>query len=157
MTFPDSPAGLLDRAGHLAPQRLGLLYTGGACIGTAVHLIGQRTHSPGLTHLGVAILGMTGLGLYIIVTWFRDDDAVAAGALLGLIYIIGSLAATVVAGAILTRSVTGVVGLLAFSPFVLLFQAAIIIPASGVLVWAARGVSAVIEQMLGTRGSRRDP
>jgi hypothetical protein len=81
---------------------------------------------------------------------------VAAGALLGLIYIIGSLAATVVAGAILTRSVTGVVGLLALSPFVFLFQAAIIIPAAGVLVWVARGVSAVIEQMLGTRGSRRD-
>jgi hypothetical protein len=75
MTLPESPAGLLDRVGRLAPQRLGLLYTGGACVGTAVHLVGQRAHSPGLTQLGVALLGITGLGLYIIVTWFRDEDA----------------------------------------------------------------------------------
>jgi hypothetical protein len=156
MTSPESPGGLLDRAGQLDPLRLGLVYTGAACIGTAVRLIGERAHSPGLTDLGLVLVGAAGLMLYVIVTWFRDDDAVAAGALLGLIYLIGSLAATVVTGAILTRSVMAVVGLVAFSPIALLFQAAITIPLFGAVIWVARKVSAWIERMIGTGGSRTE-
>lgn len=83
----DSP---LRRLGRLPPQRLGLAYTGAACIGSALHLIGNRSHSPGLTDLGTLSFLIATLALYIVVTWYREDDALAAGVLLALTFIIGT-------------------------------------------------------------------
>jgi hypothetical protein len=150
------PTSLLDRAAQLPPHHLGIAYTAAACVGTTVRLVGERVHSPGLTDLGIVLVAIAGLVLYVIVTWYRDDDALAAGFLLALTLIIGSLAATVVMGAIVSRSLIGGIALLTLSPFVLVGQAFLLIPASAVLIWVARKVSEVIETMFGApkRGPR---
>lgn len=71
-----------------------------ASLGPRVHRRGAR----GDRDLGYALLSVAGIVLYIVITWYRQDDALAAGVLLALI--IGSLAATVVVRIVINRSPT---------------------------------------------------
>jgi hypothetical protein len=155
MERPAAPTSLLDRAGQLPPHHLGVAYAGAACVGATVRLIGERMHAPALIDLGDVLLWMAGLALYVVVTWYRDDDALAAGVLLGLTVIIGSLAATAIAGVIVTRSLTGGIAVLTFGPIALMWQSIVVIPLSAVLIWVARKVSGEIQRLIG--GPARGP
>jgi hypothetical protein len=149
-----TPHSVFDRLGRLPPQHLGLAYTAAACVGTAFKLFGDASHSPGLVDLGVVLLSVAGLALYIVVTWYRQDDALAAGVLLALTLIIGSLAATVLVGIVINRSLTAGIALVTFGPIALLFQAIFLIPLLTAVVWIARRVSAAVDRA--TSASRRD-
>jgi hypothetical protein len=146
---PTSVPSLFARLGRLAPHHLGLAYTGAACIGTACTLAGDAMHLSGLIDLGHILLAVAGLALYIVVAWYRQDDALAAGVLLALILIIGSLAATVFMGIVINRSLAAGIALITFGPIALLFQAIFLIPASTVIVWFARRVSAAVDRASG--------
>lgn len=132
---------LFEWLGKLPPHHLGLAYSAAACIGTAFQLFGKNAKEPGMVELGTILLGIAVLVLYIVVTWYRQDDALAAGVLLALTVIIGSLAATVLVGIVINRSLTAGIALLTFSPIALLFQGIFLVPLSAVVVWIARRVS----------------
>lgn len=134
--------------GQLPPHYLGVAFTAAACIGTALRLIGESSHAPGFIDLGRILLGAAQLALYIVVTWYRDDDALAAGVLLALTLIIGGLGATVLVGIVLDRSLTAAIALVTFSPLALIFQAIFLIPLSAAIVWIARKVSIMVERAL---------
>lgn len=153
MASADLPA-LFTRLGRLPPHHLGIVYTGAACIGTTFKLLGDTAHSRGLSELGYALLTVAGIVLYIVITWYRDDDALAAGVLLALTFIIGSLAATVLVGVIVNRSLTAGIALVTFGPLALLFQALFLVPLSTAIIWIARRVSKAVDRATGA--SRRD-
>lgn len=145
---------LFDRLGRLPPHHLGLAYTAAACVGSAFKLLGDANHSPGLIDLGVTLLGMAGLVLYIVVTWYRKDDALAAGVLLALTWSIGTLAATALVGIVGYRSLTAGIALATFGPIALLFWCLFLVPLFTAVVWIARRVSAAVDRATGA--SRRD-
>jgi hypothetical protein len=145
---------VFDRLGRLPPHHLGLAYTAAACVGSAFKLLGDATHSPGLVDLGFVFLSAAGLALYIVVTWYRQDDALAAGVLLALTLIIGSLASTVVVGIVINRSLTAGIALVTFGPLALLFQAIFLIPLSTAIVWIARRVSVALDRATGASRER---
>jgi hypothetical protein len=147
-------ASLFDRLGRLPPHHLGLAYSAAACVGSAFKIFGDSTHSPGLVDLGVILIGVAGLVLYIVVTWYRQDDALAAGVLLALTLSIGTLAATAVVGIIVYRSLTAGIAVVSLSPFVLLFWCLFFVPFFTTVVWIARRVSAAVDRATGA--SRRD-
>ena len=132
--------------GKLPPQRLGVAYTAAACIGAAFQVFGKTSKAPGLIELGTILLGIAVLALYIVVAFYRQDDALAAGVLLALTVIIGSLAATILVGIVINRSLTAGIALLTFSPIALLFQGIFLIPLSAAIVWIARRVSAFFDR-----------
>jgi hypothetical protein len=149
-----TPGSLFDRLGRLPPHHLGLAYSAAACVGSAFKLLGDTTHSRGLVDLGVILLSVAGLILYIVVTWYRRDDALAAGVLLALTWSIGTLAATAVVGIIIYRSLTAGIALVTFGPIALLFWCLFLVPLLTAVVWIARRVSAAVDRATGA--SRRD-
>jgi hypothetical protein len=96
------------------------------------------------------LVSAAGLVPYVVVTWFRDDDALAAGVLFALTFIVGSLAAIMVMGVIITQSITSAIALLTFSPVALLFWSVFLIPIFTILIWLARKISALLERAVGT-------
>lgn len=154
MAAADIPS-LFARLGRLPPHHLGLAYTGAACVGTAFKLAGDAAHSPGLNDLGYALLSIAWTVLYIVITWYRQDDALAAGVLLALTLIIGSLAATVVVGIVIDRSLMAGIALVTFGPMALLWLALFSIPLSTAMVWVARRVSKAVDRASGASGRDR--
>ena len=102
----------------------------------------------GLAPKNLAVLGvglllwlLAGIAFFVIVTWYRDDDWLAAGFLLGLTLLLSGWAANLVATTVATRSIGGA---LFASPGLLLGLAlwgVVVVPLCGGAVALARWVT----------------
>ena len=132
--------------GKLPPHHLGLAYTASACIGAAFRVYGQSVKEPGIIELGSVLLSIAIFALYVVVTWYRQDDALAAGVLLTVTVIVGTLAATTVTAILVYRSLTAGIAIVTYTPMIFLFWGIFLVPAFTAVVWIARRVSAVFDR-----------
>lgn len=100
------PTSFFRRLGALPPLRLGLLFAAGTSAAAGPRIVGARGGAPGLVELGAVVRAAIALLLWVVVTWHRDDDALAAGVLLAATLTAGGL----LADAVVTVAVTGSAG-----------------------------------------------
>ena len=74
----------LARLGALPALRLGVGFALPVGAARAMQLHGDRVGSETLASLGASVLLVLAIVLWVVVTWFRDDDALEAGALVAL-------------------------------------------------------------------------
>ena len=107
------------------------------------------THQrPALAMLGVLLWLLAGLGLVLVVAWYRDDDTVGAGVICGLTVVGVGIAVRVVQTMIAGRSVGA--GLLLFMTALLPMAIAAVIttPLCVGLVWLARELAPAFGEAL---------
>lgn len=80
--------------------------------------------------------------LFVIVTWFRDDDWLAAGFLLGLTLLVSAVVSDTVVFTVKTGSIAGAVFQAGTASMRVLIRAIILVPLSGGVVALARWISA---------------
>ena len=95
------------------------------------------------TSVVLALLGAlmwlgAALYLFVVVTWQRDDNWLAAGLLVGVSLLIGALIADFVASVVDTSSVSGAALATSSAVVGLLLRTAVIVPLSGGLTAGAR-------------------
>src|SRR5436189_6194747 len=98
---------LLRRVGAASPLVPALTYAGVLSVANTVTAL-----VPGSLLIGVIglLAWLTALlFLFVVVTWFRDDDWLSAGFLLGLTILVGGLAADVVARTVATHELADAV------------------------------------------------
>jgi hypothetical protein len=94
---------LLRRAGSASPLVPALTY--GGVLSVANLLLGLAPNNVVVALLSLLAWVAAGLFLFVVVTWYRDDDWLAAGFLLGLSVVLGALVADVIARVVATGSV----------------------------------------------------
>ena len=134
----------LARLGAMPPLLLGMLFGVPIAFGRALQIHGLRVMRGDLVTLGTSLVVGIGALLWFVVTWFRDDDALEAGALVGMSVGGGML----VAGIVLARHarpafVDAVWDVLA-SQVDELATLVVLVPVCSALVWIARRISAAL-------------
>jgi len=140
---------LLRRLGSMSPLVPALSYTATAWLANVVATVAPTHH--GLVVLAVLVWLAAALVCLIVVVWFRDDDWLAAGFLLGMTLLLSSWTANVLAQVIMQRSVAPA---LFSAPGMLLgviLRGVVGVPLLGGLVALLRWLTQVI------RGARRVP
>jgi hypothetical protein len=112
-----------------------------------------------VNHPTVAVVGFlvwiaAAILLFVIVTWYRDDDWLAAGFLLGLTLILGGIIAGLIAKTVLTLSVADAMFAAAGAPFALLLRAIITVPVCGGIVALARWLTRLVRPTAPSRSTR---
>ena len=134
----------LSRLGAMAPFQLGMLFAVPVAFGRALQIHGAREMRGDLVALGTTLVLGLGAFLWLVVTWFRDDDALEAGSLVGLSVGGGMLAAGLAlaprgAGRFVDAAWSVIAGQVdALATIVVL------VPVCTVLVWTARRISAAL-------------
>jgi hypothetical protein len=82
--------------------------------------------------------------LFVIVTWYRDDDWLAAGFLLGLTLILGAIVADIIGKTVLTHSVADAMFAAAGAPLAVFVRALITVPLCGGVVALARWLTRLV-------------
>ena len=135
---------LLRRAGAASPLVPALTYGGVLCLANLG--LGLAPGSVAVALLALAAWVAAALFLFVVVTWFRDDDWLSAGFLVGLSVMLGALVADVVARVIATGSLGEAVFAAASASMALLLRAIIFVPVCGGAVAAARWVTRTIRK-----------
>lgn len=129
---------LFRRLATWSPLHLGIGYT--ACV--TVALIWNRLASgSGLTVLQplAAVIALLGISLlFTVVTWYQDEDLVAAAVLLAVITGAGTMLGSGLASLVFTGSVAELAFGLAGSFFNLLLRVIVLGPVFALLVWGGR-------------------
>jgi hypothetical protein len=142
---------LLRRAGSASPLVPALTY--GGVLSVANLLLGLAPNNVVVALLSLLAWVAAGLFLFVVVTWYRDDDWLAAGFLLGLSVVLGALVADVIARVVATGSVGEAVFVGASASMALLVRAVIFVPVCGGVVTVARWATRVIRK----RGASAPP
>jgi hypothetical protein len=142
------------RLGQLSPLSLGGAYGAATCVAMVLHYAANRAAAPVLRELGLVLAGGALLALYIVVTWYRDDEPFAAGVLLALTAGAGGSVGTAIAAGLVRHSLVASVAVLRFSPMRLVVAGFVLIPVSAVLVWVARLLSLTVERVLDVQPAR---
>lgn len=139
---------LLHRASEASPLVPALTYGG---VVTVVNvLLTLAPHSVVLALLGLLVWLAAGLFLFVVVTWFRDDDWLAAGFLLGLSIVLSALVADTIARVVEIGSLGEAVFTAAGASMALLVRAIIAVPLFGGIVAVARWATRVIRKRSAT-------
>jgi hypothetical protein len=148
---PPAPRSILGRAAAWPPLRLGQAYAVTACAGAFLQAIGLAGGRRGLTAFGLLLTALAGLALYIVVAFYRDDDVLSAAVLFVVTLLVGTIAAGVVAGVVVTRSLAGGMAMLIMSPITYVVTGFVMIPVAAAIIWISRRVSRAVELVAGTR------
>jgi hypothetical protein len=140
------PSRVFVRLGGISPLHLGLAFAGSVAVARAVQLIGIRRGVGGLAELGEIAAGVISVGLWIVVTWFRDDDALAAGVLLAASIGGGALLTAALFAAIERGSIGEGILTLLFGQFSTFIGLLFFVPICTGLVWLARRISAAVNR-----------
>ena len=130
---------LLRRLGAASPLAPALVYASAALAGSLALRFGPDR--PAVRGAALVFWGAAGLLLFVVVTWYRDDDWLAAGFLLALTLLLGGWAADVIAEGVAARSIGGAVFAAAGAGLRVLARAVVTVPAAGGVVALARWVS----------------
>lgn len=124
------------RVGAASPLVPAAIYTIAVTVGNLATTLAP--HNALVVLIGLLLWLVGSLFVFIVVTWYRDDDWLAAGFLLGLTILLGNLIANVVAGIVTTGSIGEAVFTAATASMALLVRAIIFVPLCGGIVAAAR-------------------
>jgi hypothetical protein len=133
-------AAVLRRAGAASPMVPALVYT--ATLAAANLAIGLAPGNVAVAAGALLAWALAALFLGVVVTWYRDDDWLAAGMVVGLTVLVGALAADAVASTLLTGSIGHAVFTAAGASLGLLVRAVVLVPVSGGAVALARWATA---------------
>jgi len=147
---PPTPRSILGRAAAWPPLRLGQAYAVIACAAAFLREFGLVGGRPALNELGLLLTGLAGLALYIVVAFYRDDDVLSAAVLLVVTLLVGTIAAGVVAGVVVTRSLAGGMAMLIMSPITYVVSGFLMVPVAAAIIWLSRQVSRIVERLGGT-------
>ncbi len=145
-----APRSVLGRAAAWPPLRLGQAYAVIACAGAFLRAIGLAGGRPALIELGLLLTALAGLALYVVVAFYRDDDVLSAAVLLVVTLLVGTIAAGVVAGVVVTRSLAGGIAMLIMSPITYVVSGFVMVPVAAAIIWFSRQVSRMAERAGGT-------
>lgn len=131
-------SGLLTRVGQASPFVPALSYF-------VVILITDLASwlAPGVVAVRVvaqAVWILTAILVFVVVTWYRDDDWLAAGFLLGMTMLLSAWVAFVVWRTLLTGAFVDALVWSVAAPLVLLLRALFVVPLWGVAVVVARRI-----------------
>lgn len=135
---------LLRRAGSASPLVPALTY--GGVLTVANLLLGLAPNNVVVVLLSLLAWVAAALFLFVVVTWYRDDDWLAAGFLLGLSVVLGGLVAEVIARVVATGSLGEAVFVAASASMALLVRAVIFVPLCGGVVTVARWTTRAIRK-----------
>ena len=131
-------AALLTRIGAGSPLAVAGVWAAFYVSGMVIYGVAVAFESKGLIGLG-ALVWLAGFGVaYAIVTWYRDDDTVAAGFLLGVGCFLTSTAINLLVAGIAQGSVIGAAFAFGFGVLSLVVVGAIAVGICIALVWAGR-------------------
>ena len=130
---------VLRRAGAASPLIPPLVYT--ATLTAATLAISLAPGSVPTAAIGLVAWLLASAFLAIVVTWYRDDDWLAAGFLIGMGVVVGGLVAQVVTSIVVTRSIGEAVFVGAGAALSILVRAVVLVPLCGGLVALARWVT----------------
>lgn len=130
---------ILRRIGAASPLVPALGY--GGCILASSLLVAADPTSVLFAILALLLAAVATIALFAIVTWYRDDDWLAAGFLFGLTTMISGAVADVVVGMIQTGSIGGAVLTSVGMLFALGVRSLIAVPMSGGIIALARAVT----------------
>lgn len=130
---------LLTRAGQRSPLLPAGLYVGAL---TLANLATTLAPGSALVALATGLLWLAAvIALVVIVTWYRDDDWLAAGFLIGLAVLVGELVATLAISIVSTRSLGPALFSAVGSVSAVFVRAIILVPLSGGCVALARWIT----------------
>jgi hypothetical protein len=127
---------LFRRVGSASPLVPAAIYTVAVTLGNLATTLAP--HNALLVLAGFLLWLVGSLFVFIVVTWYRDDDWLAAGFLLGVTILVGNLIASIVAGIVTTGSIGEAVFTAASASMALFVRALILVPLCGGIVTAAR-------------------
>ena len=131
--------GFLERLGAGSPLVPALGYAVAAIVANLVATVAPD--QPLLLVLALLLWAVAGLMFFVVVTWFRSDDWLAAGFLISLTLLLGAWVGNLVADVIVQRSVAPAI-LAAPAMFLgVVVRGAIGIPVFGGLVALLRGLT----------------
>ena len=123
---------------RVSPLYLGIAYTGALTIAAILQWFGLNTGNTVLRGLAWG-LGLVAFSmLFTVVTWYRDDDTLAAGFLLVVITTVGVFVALGLAALAFTGSIGPLVFLAAGGSAALVVRLVILTPVAMGLVWVGR-------------------
>jgi tetrahydromethanopterin S-methyltransferase subunit D len=123
----------------LSDFRLGLAYTAGVFPSVLLRGWAERDTSLAWLNLPAALLALIAVSaLMSVIAFYRDDDALLAGALLAVITGFGTGVALVFTAAIVTGSLGAALVLVAGGSFVLVMRVILLAPLLAGAVWVAR-------------------
>jgi hypothetical protein len=135
---------LLRRAGAASPLVPAVTY--GGILAVATLLIALAPENAAVALLAFLAWLAAALFLFVVVTWYRDDDWLAAGFLIGLSLLLGGLAADLVTRTVQTRSLGEAVFSSASASMALLVRALILVPVCGGVVAGARWITRAVRK-----------
>ena len=127
------------RIGAASPLVPALGY--GLCVLVSALLVAADPDSLLLAVLSLLLSVSALLALFVIITWFRDDDWLAAGFLFGITTMLAGAAAGVVVGILQTGSLGGAIVTSAGMLMAVVFRALIAVPIAGGVIALARFVT----------------
>jgi hypothetical protein len=92
----------LKRLGEASPMVPAVLYTVATLIAEASGRLVPKTRVPAVLALLLWLAAL--IMLWVVVTWYRDDDWLAAGFLVGLTILLGAMIARVLVSTVVDRS-----------------------------------------------------
>jgi hypothetical protein len=130
----------LRRLGNASPMITAGFYTAVAVLIALIHRFWSTNVALALVAFAAGIVAF--IGLFVVVTWYRDDDWLAAGFLFALTLYLGNLFAEMLVAVIASRNLGAAVFQAGTASMGTLLRAAITVPISGGLITLARKVSA---------------
>ncbi len=123
-------------------QRSPMVLAGGyLAIMLVVGALVRQVDDRALLMLGLAIWFVSGIVLVVLAAWYREEDTVAVGGLVGLIVVGTGLVSRLLIDIVVTRSIGGAVLTFMGSILSLFVNVLIAVPICIALVWAARQVA----------------
>ena len=130
------PGRLLRRVGAASPLVPALTY--GVALAAANLLLTLAPTNLAAGLLAVVAWAVAALFLFVVVIWYRDDDWLAAGFLLGLSLVLSGVIADLISRTVVTHSIADAVFMAAGASMGLLVRAIILVPLCGAIVAAMR-------------------
>lgn len=119
-------------------QYLGIAYTLTLTVATTTNRLGMVLNLSPLSWVGWALGSVAVSVLFTVVTWYRDDDLVAAAFLIVTITGMGLLASFALTEVVFTKSLAAVIVVGAGAFFTLTIRCALLMPVAAGLIWVAR-------------------
>jgi hypothetical protein len=110
-----------------------------------LRMIAAKLGALTLSDAGSVVLIATGVLMWTVVTWHRDEDALSAGVMLAVTIAGGGLAIAVVSTIVATGSISVALAATLVTQPVTLIQLAILVPVCTAVVWTARRISTALK------------
>lgn len=113
----------------------------GACVLVSTLLLAADAENLLLASIGVLLYGAALLTFFVIVTWYRDDDWLAAGFLFGITTMLAGAVAGVVVGVLETGSIGGAIVTAVGMLMAVVVRSILAVPIAGGIIALVRSIT----------------